>query len=186
MSDALKERIIELLPRLRRFAHALTGSRDQGDDLVQDTVERVLVRGGVRLDHEEPGRRLDSLMFKVAQNLWIDRYRSLRARGEHIEIDAAPETVGVDGRSITESRLTLDAVGRGIGRLPDELRVLVVLVCIEGATYEEAAATLGIPIGTVMSRLARARRQLHAALSETTLPPATATHVMEAARGRTH
>jgi RNA polymerase sigma-70 factor (ECF subfamily) len=107
-------------------------------------------------------------MFRIANNLWIDRLRAQRFRGPHKsidKIDPAQEPVGVDGREVAESNLTLAEVMRAIGRLPEDQRALVALVCVNGASYKEAAETLSIPIGTVMSRLARARKALYEALA---------------------
>ena len=157
--------MIAFLPRLRRFTHALTADASQGDDLAQDTCVRALQS----LHLWEPGTRLDSWMYRIAKNLWIDRMRTQRFRGVHSsidDIDAGAEPMGVDGRSVVESSLTLSEVMRAIGRLPDEQRELVALVCVNGASYKEAAETLAIPMGTVMSRLARARKALFEALAE--------------------
>lgn len=149
--------MVEFLPRLRRFAYALTGDLDKGDDLVQETCLRALSRH----DQWQPGTRLDSWMFRIAQNLWLDRLRSQKVRGEPVDPDSMPEIIGEDGRNVTESRLTLDAVKAGISRLPAEQQVLIALVCVDGLTYTQTAEIVDVPIGTVMSRLARARRTLH-------------------------
>jgi RNA polymerase sigma-70 factor (ECF subfamily) len=149
--------MIEFLPRLRRFAYALTGDLDRADDLVQETCLRALSRQ----EQWQPGTRLDSWMFRIAQNLWLDRVRALKVRGEPVDPDSMPEISGLDGRDVTESRLTLDAVKEGIARLPVEQQVLIALVCVDGLTYKQTAEIVDIPIGTVMSRLARARRSLN-------------------------
>lgn len=167
MTDEFRTRMVEFLPRLRRFAIALTGDLDQGDDLVQETCMRALSR----VDQWQPGTRLDSWMYRIAQNLWLDRRRANKVRGEIVDVAAADLIAGSDGRDVTESRLTLDAVSTAMGHLPSEQRVLVALVCIEGLSYKEAADVAGIPIGTVMSRLARARRELHAHLEGTAAQP---------------
>jgi RNA polymerase sigma-70 factor (ECF subfamily) len=152
--------MVEILPRLRRFAVALTGDLDQGDDLVQDTCMRALSR----IDQWQPGTRLDSWMYRIAQNLWLDRMRARKVRGVQVDVDTVDALAGVNGRSVAESRLTLDAVGNAMELLPDDQRVLISLVCIDGLSYKEAAEITQTPIGTVMSRLARARRELHARL----------------------
>jgi RNA polymerase sigma-70 factor (ECF subfamily) len=90
--------------------------------------------------------------------------RTNKVRGESIDIEAVESLPGQDGRDVVESRLTLDAVNAAMGHLPPEQRVLIALVCIDGLSYKEAGEVLSIPIGTVMSRLARARRELHARL----------------------
>jgi RNA polymerase sigma-70 factor (ECF subfamily) len=153
--------MVAVLPRLRRFAYALTGSAEQGDDLVQDACLRALSR----IDQWQPGTRLDSWMYRITQNIWLDRVRASRVRGEVVDVAVAEAMVGSDGRIVAESELTLQAVAAALGRLPAEQRAVVALVCIEGASYKEAAEIAGVPIGTVMSRLARARRALHDLLS---------------------
>jgi RNA polymerase sigma-70 factor (ECF subfamily) len=150
--------MVELLPRLRRFAVALTGDLDQGDDLVQETCMRALSR----VDQWQPGTRLDSWMYRIAQNLWLDRMRARKVRGVQVDVEAAEALTGPHGRNVAESRLTLAAVGAAMEYLPEEQRVLIALVCIDGLSYKEAAEITQTPIGTVMSRLARARRELHA------------------------
>ena len=160
MTDEFRTRMVEVLPRLRRFAVALTGDLDQGDDLVQETCMRALSR----VEQWQPGTRLDSWMYRIAQNLWLDRMRARKVRGVQVDVEAAEMLAGPNGRVVVESRLTLDAVGTAMAYLPEDQRVLVALVCIDGLSYKEAAEITQTPIGTVMSRLARARRELHARL----------------------
>jgi RNA polymerase sigma-70 factor (ECF subfamily) len=154
--------MVAVLPRLRRFAYALTGSTEQGDDLVQDACLRALSR----IDLWQPGTRLDSWMYRIAQNIWLDRLRANKVRGEVVDIDAMEGIPGPDGRVVVESELTLQAVVAAMGQLSAEQRAMVALVCIEGASYKEAAEIAGVPVGTVMSRLARARRTLNAVLNQ--------------------
>ncbi len=161
MTDEIRARMIEFLPRLRRFAFALTRNMDVADDLVQDTCERALTR----LEQWQPGTSLESWMYRIAQNIWLDRKRSEKHRGQSIDLDEAPVLAGEDGRVVTENRLTLQAVGDGLSRLPADQQVLIALVCVEGLSYKEAAESLGVPIGTVMSRLSRARQALYASLA---------------------
>jgi RNA polymerase sigma-70 factor (ECF subfamily) len=161
--EELQSRIVKLLPRLRRFAFALTGDRDKADDLVQDACERALSR----LDQWQPGTKLDSWMYRITQNIWLDQHRARRVRREQGTLDEVENLPGSDGRMVTETRLTLAAVQDGIARLPPEQQVLVAMVCVEGVSYKEAASILDIPIGTVMSRLARARQSLYEAITGT-------------------
>jgi len=149
--------MVELLPRLRRFAYALSGDMDRGDDLVQETCARALLR----LDQWEPGTRLDSWMFRIAQNIWLDQRRSQKVRGEVVDIEEAYDLPGEDGRNVVEGRLTLNEVSKGIAQLSGDQQVLIALVCVDGLSYKEAADILDVPIGTVMSRLARARSALY-------------------------
>ena len=165
MTDEIRSRMVAVLPRLRRFAYALTGSTEQGDDLVQETCLRALSR----VERWQPGSRLDSWMYRIAQNLWLDQMRANKVRGEVVDIDAMEVMPGSDGREITESQLTLEAVSAALKRLPAEQRAVVALVCIEGVSYKEAAEITGVPMGTIMSRLARARQALHAILDEPAL-----------------
>jgi RNA polymerase sigma-70 factor (ECF subfamily) len=153
--------MVEFLPRLRRFAVALTGNLDQADDLVQETCLRALSN----VEQWQPGTRLDSWMFRIAQNLWLDRVRAIKVRGERVDVEAAERVAGEDGRDVAESRLALKEVVAAMRHLPDEQRVLVALVCVDGLSYREAAEVTKVPIGTVMSRLARARRELHTRLN---------------------
>lgn len=177
MTDDLRTRMVELLPRLRRFAYALTGDMDQGDDLVQEACTRALSR----IDQFQPGTRFDSWMFRIAQNLWFDKVRAARLRGPVADLDAVAAVVSMDGRSVVESRLTLQSVMRAISKLPSDLQVLIALVCIDGRSYQEAAEITGTPIGTVMSRLARARRTLHELMDQGSLQsPAPSTEARHA------
>ncbi|WP_083566930.1 RNA polymerase sigma factor [Hyphomicrobium sp. CS1GBMeth3] len=174
--DEIQSRMIQLLPRLRRFALALTGDKDKADDLVQDTCERALAH----LDQWKPGTSLDSWMYRIAQNIWVDNHRGRKAQRDERQLDEAENLMGVDGRNITESRLTLAAVVESIGRLPPDQQVLVAMVCVEGISYKEAASILNIPIGTVMSRLSRARQALFSALTDS------ATTSVRSASGQGH
>lgn len=158
MKDAFRAELIALLPRLRRFALGLTAHPDRADDLVQAGCERALAR-----QHQwEPGTRLDSWLYKILQNLWIDQLRASReATVEPEEIENVPDR---DWDSGFEARLTLEQVVAAMGRLPAPMRAVLTLVCVDGQSYKEAAAALDVPIGTVMSRLARARLELHRVL----------------------
>jgi len=161
--DSFREQMIAFLPRLSAFALSLTGNADQRDDLVQETCSRALARR----DKWQPGTRLDSWMFRIAQNLWLDRKRAERYRGEPVDIAMVGDLTDCDGRRITESRLALAEVLRGLDQLSPEHRVLIGLVCVDGMTYKQASEILELPVGTVMSRLARARIALHDAVNRT-------------------
>ena len=157
----VRAELVSLLPRLRRFAYGLTGSLDAGDDLVQSACERALMR----LDQFQPGTRLDSWMYRIVQNLWIDQRRAQRARPEAGMEPADLETLAVgNAESELDSRLALAAVQRAVAELPEDQRAVLLLVCVEGIAYKTAADVLDIPLGTVMSRLARARLAVGRAL----------------------
>jgi RNA polymerase sigma-70 factor, ECF subfamily len=176
-TDDFREQMIAFLPRLSGFAYSLTGNADQRDDLVQETCVRALAHR----DQWQSGTRLDSWMFRIAQNLWFDRKRAIKNRGESMDIDAVENLAGSDGRRITQSRLALIEVLRGLDQLSPEHRALVSLVCVDGLTYQEASDVLGLPVGTVMSRLARARLALHDAINRA--PTSKATTKLEPGRG---
>jgi RNA polymerase sigma-70 factor (ECF subfamily) len=148
--------LISLLPRLRRFAIGLSGSADEGDDLVQQACLKALERYA----QWQPDSRLDSWVYKIIMNLWIDRRRSAASRlsvpGDGIweQIPGAPLLAEL------EARQDLRQAWEAIKKLPEEQRQVLLLVTVEGFGYQEAADMLEIPIGTVMSRLARARLAL--------------------------
>lgn len=156
MASTFAQDLIDLLPRLRRFATSLTGSWEDGDDLVQAACERALRAR----DQWQEGTRLDAWLFQIVRNLWIDAVPKRRTQGYQDELSAAHETVGEDGVRATEATLMLGSVQDRMANLSAEQREVLICVCVEDRSYVEAANVLGIPIGTVMSRLARARRRL--------------------------
>jgi RNA polymerase sigma-70 factor, ECF subfamily len=155
-SVEFRRELVTLLPRLRRFARALTGGVDAGEDLLQSAVERALVHAGAY----ERGRRLDSWMYKIMQNLWFDMKRGAVQNYEFA--NEAFDTFGEDGRAIVEARDDLRRAREAFARLPSEQRAVMNLVVLEGMAYAEAAEALDVPIGTIMSRLARARASVAA------------------------
>jgi RNA polymerase sigma-70 factor (ECF subfamily) len=156
MDDEFVRDLIALVPRLRRFALSLSRSRDVADDLVQTACEKAL-----SARHQfAAGTRLDAWVFRILRNAWTDRLRQQRQEGVTLDIDDAYYLVGRDGVGESESRLRLAETAKAIGSLPEEYRAVLVLVCVDELSYREAAEVLGIPIGTVMSRLARARAKL--------------------------
>jgi len=145
MGDELRGAIAALLPRLRRFAAALAGSDAAGDRLVQAACMRVLGGAG-----DFPlGARLDAWLYRIIRVCWSDQ----------TEPPAAPR-VAPQPLARRDIPPTLDAVRRELAAMPEDDRALLLLVCAEGFTYQEAADALGIPIGAVTSRLARARLAL--------------------------
>jgi RNA polymerase sigma-70 factor, ECF subfamily len=155
-TEDVKPRIIAFLPRLRRFCMALTGSHDQCDDLLQETVERALTR----IEQWQAGTSLESWMFRIAQNLHIDRIRAQGRRGQTVDVDEMTNMAGDDGQTIVEDRSELAHAQAAMAALPDEQRSVLALVVIDGRSYKEAAAILELPIGTVMSRISRARHAI--------------------------
>ncbi|MFY9315950.1 MAG: sigma-70 family RNA polymerase sigma factor [Burkholderiales bacterium] len=158
MNDA--DSIVELIPRLRRYARALAGDRIAADDLVQDTLERAWSKFHLY----RRGTDLRAWLFTVMHNVHVNQLRAARPAAQLDEdmpelAQAARETDG----------LVLRDLDLAIRRLPPDQREVLLLVALEDMSYDEAAGTLGIPIGTVMSRLARAREKLRAMLQG--LPP---------------
>lgn len=154
----LRSEIVAILPRLRRFCMAIARNGDAGDDLCQATIERALSRA----DQFEQGTRLDSWMYRIAQNIMIDTARRTRTRGVEVEVDEAFGLIGEDGLHVVERRSDLARAKAAMEGLPDDQRTLMALVVLDGMSYKDAAETLEIPIGTVMSRIARARRAIDA------------------------
>lgn len=159
----MKEELLILMPAIRRFAYSLTGSPHDADDLLQNTIERVLSRG-VPDDVE-----LVKWVFRVCRNLWIDEYRARKVR--HSEVDATEllDEQSIDGEKIICDQITLHQVNAAMDQLPTDQRSILALVAVQGMSYKEVAETLTIPIGTVMSRLARARVALSQYLKATAL-----------------
>ena len=147
------KRLVELIPRLRRYARALVGERASADDLVQDTLERAWAK----LHLYRRGTDLRAWLFTVMHNVHVNRVRATRPV-DPLE-DEMPELAQ---RGTQADALLVRDLDRAIARLPADQRAVLLLVTLEEMSYEEVARTLGIPIGTVMSRLSRAREKLRA------------------------
>ena len=160
-SSDVRTQIAALLPRLRRFGRTLAHTREDADDLVQMAIEKALTR----TDQWTPGTRLDSWMFRIMQTTWIDEVRARDRRGRTFVPEEEGEHVG---HSPIEAQLDAMAVRKAVSRLGDDQRAVVGLVLVEGLSYQEAAEVLDIPVGTLTSRLARAREALQATLGSTT------------------
>ncbi len=156
--SGVREELVKLIPRLRRYALALTGSRSDADDLVQDAIERALRRA----DQWREGTRLDAWVFRIARNAWIDQVRSRRSRERLVVADPDADAPGVDGRTAMDAAFTLDRALKVLNALPEDQRAVITLIHIEGFSYREAAEILGVPEGTVTSRLWRARTAIEA------------------------
>jgi len=156
-SQDVRDQLAALLPRLRRFGRTLARTREDADDLVQIALERALTRTG----QWQPGTRLDSWMFRIMQNAWIDETRARERRGQTFVAEEEGEHVGV---STTDAQIDAIAVRKAVAQLNHDQRAVVGLVLVEGLPYKEAAEVLGVPIGTLTSRLARARETLQALL----------------------
>ena len=160
MDAAFGEALVRLLPNLRRYALSLARRPDLAEDLVQITVERAIAHAGTR----DPAQRLEPWLFRILRNAFIDMTRRQRSEGTRVDITENPDILSTDGTAATEARLMLQATRAAMGRLPADQAEILTLVCIEGLSYAEAAEVLGLPKGTVMSRLSRARLALADAL----------------------
>jgi RNA polymerase sigma-70 factor, ECF subfamily len=155
--ELFRDEIIALLPRLRRFARTITRNPHDADDLVQVTVERALLK----FEQWEDEAKLESWVFGIMRNAWIDEVR-VRARRDRTFAPAeAGENVGA--RTTDQESIALQSA---LAQLPEEQRMAIGLVLIEGFSYKEAAQVLDIPIGTLTSRLARGRDALAAILED--------------------
>ncbi|WP_255720242.1 RNA polymerase sigma factor [Acuticoccus kalidii] len=153
--------LIASLPTLRRFALSLARQSDIADDLVQAACERALLNAS----SFEHGTRFEAWMFRIVRNLWIDRIRRSKTQSA-VPVEDGQNVVGEDGEALAIARLELSDTAAAILELPEEQREVVMLVCVEDLSYAEAASVIGAPIGTVMSRLARARTRLAALLRD--------------------
>lgn len=159
--SVVRDGIPEVYPRLWRYAVALTGRRDWADDLVQTTCLRALDKA----DQFEPGTHLDRWMFRMAQRVWLNELRSRKVRtgGGLVPVE---EIDLPDKKPEAETNILARDVLNRVNGLPEAQRQAVVLVYVEGYAYKEAAEIMEIPIGTVMSRLAAARKRLNSEMAE--------------------
>ncbi len=161
--DTFDTRLEAEIPALRRYAFALARDRDAADDLVQDCLERALARRMLR----RPDGELRAWLFAILRNLYVDTHRARLRHGAGIPLDDAPEPAyPADQERALEARDALAA----LALMPEEHRSLLLLIGVEDLTYEEAGRVLDIPVGTVMSRLARARARLRSLMERGTAP----------------
>ncbi|MGQ0566306.1 MAG: RNA polymerase sigma factor [Gemmobacter sp.] len=156
MSDTFRRDLVALVPKLRRFARSLVGNVQDADDLVQAACERALRNP----DQFRAGTRMDSWMYRIVQNLWLDDKRRARTRGTAIDPEDAYLSDEGKGASLPEDRMMLAQVRAAMATLPQGQREVLALVAVEGLSYRETAEVLDVPVGTVMSRLSRAREAL--------------------------
>ena len=155
--------IVACIPSLRRYARGLTGDRDRADDLVQDTLERAWSK----LSLWQRRGDMRAWMFGILHNLFIDRIRSQRSTPEDAAGDDLPDQ---PERAMQTDRLEVRDLDRALHRLPAEQREVLLLVAVEELSYQQVAAVVGVPIGTVMSRLSRARERLRGELQGGAMP----------------
>jgi RNA polymerase sigma-70 factor (ECF subfamily) len=153
--EEVRAGIASYLARLWRYGLVLSGARDVADDLVQATCQRALERAS----QFEAGTKLDRWLFSILRSIWLNELRSRRVRegGGFVDADLA---LVFDGAREIETNIVAAQVLTAVGRLPEAQREAVLLVYAEGLTYQEAADMMGVPVGTVMSRLATARTTL--------------------------
>ena len=156
--------MLALLPRLRRFAIGLSGNPPDGDDLCQMTIERALANRS----RWEDGTRLDSWMYRIMRNIWIDEGRKTTRSLQTFVAEDAGFAVGREGGQ--EAAVQLADVDRAMQKLPENQREAVLLVMVEGYPYKEAAEIVGCPVGTLNSRLVRGRDALMEMLGEASCP----------------
>lgn len=161
-----QDELVEILPNIRRFAYSLTSNMADADDLLQSTVERVLERG---LPDDVP---LLPWCLRICRNLWIDEIRSRKVRSDAA---AEPAVVGEQvlmGEQQVLGEISLGEVQDALRSMSEDQRAVLELIAIEGFSYKEAAEVLNIPVGTVMSRLARARSTLAERSGQNEIPAA--------------
>ncbi|WP_305966190.1 RNA polymerase sigma factor [Marinobacter salsuginis] len=159
----MQQKLKDLLPALRRFAYSLTGSMADADDLLQNTLERILTRD-MPSDVD-----LTKWAFRICRNVWIDECRARKVRRDATENPELSDGQVTDGEHQTTKEIEWSRVDAAMSRLPEDQRQIISLVAIQGMPYKMVAEILEVPKGTVMSRLARARAALSEALSPATL-----------------
>lgn len=154
--ETLKAEMIRLLPKLRSFALRLCRNPDQADDLVQMTCERAIRS----LGQFDPATRLDSWMFRILQNLYFNTRRDTANRSRLFDMAMLDFDETFDGQKAAVSTLELKQVRSFIEQLDEDNRAVLLMIAVEGRSYKDVAKELQVPIGTVTSRLARARLKL--------------------------
>ena len=152
--DTIDTLVLEQIPRLRRYARDLTGDRERADDLVQDCLERAWARIG----QWQPGTNMRTWLFTIMHNLYANQARRYNRGPTFIPFDDDEHATLVASESMTAK--DIKDIDDALAALPPQQRAVIQLVCIEEMKYEDVAKILSIPVGTVMSRLSRAREQL--------------------------
>jgi RNA polymerase sigma-70 factor (ECF subfamily) len=155
----MNDLIVEQVPRLRRYARALTGESARADDLVQDTLERAWEKRHLW----QRGSDLRAWMFSIMHNVFVNQIR--QGQISYATLPLEDEALEIPVRATQEDGLAMRDLAASIGRLPAEFREVILLVGLEQMRYEEVAEVLDIPIGTVMSRLSRGRERLRALMA---------------------
>lgn len=150
----MNKQLTAILPMLRRFAYSLTGSMADADDLVQSTIEKILSKG---IPNEAD---VTKWAFKLCRNVWIDEYRANKVRQAATQKPELQEQPEYNQEKQIETSDALQQVNHAMNTLPDEQRTVLSLVAVQGMSYKQVSETLEVPLGTVMSRLSRARTAL--------------------------
>jgi RNA polymerase sigma-70 factor (ECF subfamily) len=143
-----------LIPALRRYARALVRNHATADDLVQDCLERAVTRWHQRREGDPR-----PWLFTILHNLAVNQFRQTKTRGQHVTIEESSES-DLGEEAIQERKLMYQDVMNKLARLPEDQRAVLLLIAVEDLSYADAAKVLNIPVGTVMSRLSRARERL--------------------------
>ena len=154
LSDSQREALMAELGGLRRFCYSLTGSAADADDLLQATVEKLLHKGMPEDAH--PAK----WSYRVCKNVWIDEIRSREVRQRYTQSSVDDDEASLSAEEAADGEREIAAVSRALEQLPEEQRLALTLVAVDGKTYAEAAEILEVPVGTIMSRIARARKNL--------------------------
>ena len=152
MTEVQRGELLNNLGAIKRFCLSMTGSAADADDLLQLTVERLLERG-MPADAD-----VTRWTYRVCRNIWLDELRSREVRTRYVQSEVAANGDAHEVESEAQITLELERASLAMSKLPEEQRSVLLLVAVEGRSYAEVAEILDIPIGTVMSRVARARR----------------------------
>lgn len=180
MDELTGRRMIEMLPRLRRFAYGMCGNLDDADDLVQLTCQRAIAR----FDQWRPGTSLTNWLFAIARNAYFDQQRGHKIRAGHAKDAGATQERAVDGERTAEHAVLMSRLVAHMAGMAEDLRSALLLALVEGLSYQEIADIQNVPLGTVTSRIGRARQILRQALDDTeTAPNVNADHKGARTRG---
>lgn len=151
----IENKIVDTLPRLRKFAYGLTGSIEKGDDLVQSTCVRAIEKS----NQWQVGTKFDSWMFRIAKNIFTDSWRKQKVQNRVLEQIKQESDKRLENDQL-DSYVSFCDVREAMNRLSKEHKVILMLVCVEGYSYQESSEILNVPVGTVASRVVRARNAL--------------------------
>lgn len=154
-----QQQLLQALPAMRRYCLSLTGHAPNADDLLQSTVERALSRW----QQYQTDTHFDRWLYRLCRNLWIDTMRRDKPT-DSLDEEQEDLLYSNDSSAQIDARLTLEKVQQHMQNLSEALRTTLYLIAVEGRSYQEAADIMDVPIGTIMSRLSRARQQLSSAL----------------------